>query len=185
MAVLSLAVGMGMIQVSKSHDGWVAFGSGPFLPHAPQEMDRMGFAVAIFRTLGWGSSLADQRCCVTLWYSVPRDSPEFSWERTAGPFELTLFSGRSVSMAGWSMSVERPDGTRNMRIALRMPAYLLIPLLAVPPILTMIRGPIRRARRRKRGLCETCGYDLRGNVTGICSECGSTRPAVTEKCSAS
>ena len=24
-----------------------------------------------------------------------------------------------------------------------------------------------------RGHCQTCGYDLTGNVTGVCSECGS------------
>ena len=24
----------------------------------------------------------------------------------------------------------------------------------------------------KKGLCQKCGYNLTGNVTGICSECG-------------
>ena len=27
-------------------------------------------------------------------------------------------------------------------------------------------------RRKKRGLCPQCGYDLTGNVSGVCSECG-------------
>jgi len=37
-------------------------------------------------------------------------------------------------------------------------------------------GPIwwwRRHRRRKAGLCFECGYDLTGNVSGICPECGT------------
>ncbi len=34
-------------------------------------------------------------------------------------------------------------------------------------------GALRR-RRQKRGLCVNCGYDLTGNVTGVCSECGAT-----------
>ena len=28
------------------------------------------------------------------------------------------------------------------------------------------------AERRKRGLCPSCGYDLTGNVSGVCPECG-------------
>jgi hypothetical protein len=37
-------------------------------------------------------------------------------------------------------------------------------------------GPVRRTQlldhRRHRGLCECCGYDLTGNVSGVCPECG-------------
>jgi hypothetical protein len=31
---------------------------------------------------------------------------------------------------------------------------------------------LRRYRRKKKGLCLTCGYNLTGNVSGICPECG-------------
>ena len=34
-------------------------------------------------------------------------------------------------------------------------------------------GPLRRIRRRARGHCEKCAYDLRGNESGICPECGT------------
>jgi hypothetical protein len=30
----------------------------------------------------------------------------------------------------------------------------------------------RTRRRRDRGLCLACGYNLTGNVSGICPECG-------------
>lgn len=33
----------------------------------------------------------------------------------------------------------------------------------------------RRARRLKMGLCGDCGYDLTGNVSGLCPECGAAR----------
>ena len=37
--------------------------------------------------------------------------------------------------------------------------------------------PFRNRRRRRRllqlGLCPSCGYDLTGNVSGVCPECGS------------
>ncbi len=33
-----------------------------------------------------------------------------------------------------------------------------------------------RDRRRAPGLCITCSYDLRGNESGVCPECGSEAP---------
>lgn len=32
---------------------------------------------------------------------------------------------------------------------------------------------IRRCWRRRRGRCAQCGYDLRGNTSGVCPECGA------------
>lgn len=37
----------------------------------------------------------------------------------------------------------------------------------------IIRGPVRQQWRRSRGLCVECGYNLRGNRSGRCSECGT------------
>jgi hypothetical protein len=45
------------------------------------------------------------------------------------------------------------------------------------PLLTLMRGPIRRRRRQQRGWCIYCGYDLEGNVSGICPECGQPNGA--------
>ena len=53
------------------------------------------------------------------------------------------------------------------------PFWFLISVLAVGPIWSFIRGPLRRHRRRKRYLCIHCGYDLTGNVSGDCPECGA------------
>ena len=35
---------------------------------------------------------------------------------------------------------------------------------------------LRHRLRRKRGLCLKCGYDLTGNESGVCSECGTVTP---------
>lgn len=46
-------------------------------------------------------------------------------------------------------------------------------LLALLAVATPIaQGPIRRWSRRRRGCCLVCGYNLRGNRSGRCPECG-------------
>lgn len=46
-------------------------------------------------------------------------------------------------------------------------------LLATHPTIAFTRGPMLRWRRRRKGWCLKCGYDLTGNVTGACPECGA------------
>jgi hypothetical protein len=62
---------------------------------------------------------------------------------------------------------------------LRVPLPVVGALLGILPALAAYRGPIKRWRRRRRGRCICCGYDLTGNVSGICPECGN--PLVTPK----
>ena len=50
--------------------------------------------------------------------------------------------------------------------------FILCFLFLIYPALAYMRGPLGRHGRRKRGLCLNCGYDLTGNVSGICPECG-------------
>lgn len=57
---------------------------------------------------------------------------------------------------------------------LRFPIAYLLVLFGGYPVLILIRRPLRRRRRLKRGLCVTCGYDLRGSPER-CPECGSKR----------
>jgi len=57
---------------------------------------------------------------------------------------------------------------------LRIPLIVCLPVFAAYPTITLLFGPARlRRRRRKRGLCVKCGYDLKGNVSGVCPECGT------------
>ena len=49
-------------------------------------------------------------------------------------------------------------------------------LLATYPAIAFICGPLRRWRRRRIGHCLDCGYDLTGNESGVCPDCGTGVP---------
>jgi len=55
----------------------------------------------------------------------------------------------------------------------RFPLWAPLLLFSTYPAIALIRGPFRRWRRRRRGLCIRCAYNLHGNVSGVCPECGT------------
>lgn len=62
-------------------------------------------------------------------------------------------------------------GWRYNRIT--VPLWFPLLLFASYPTLAFVRGPLCRWRRRRKGLCLKCGYNLTGNVSGMCPECGT------------
>jgi len=87
-----------------------------------------------------------------------------------GSFVLAALPG-GLAYATWEPSPRYQHMTRPTYV--RWPWVVAVALtLAAYPMIAFVRGPLRRRRRRKRGLCVACGYDLTGNVSGVCSECG-------------
>ena len=72
--------------------------------------------------------------------------------------------------AGVTLDLQ-PTGDEEY-IYLCVPLWMFLVLFAAYPTIAFIRGPLRRYRRRKKGLCLKCGYSLTGNTSGICPECG-------------
>jgi hypothetical protein len=54
------------------------------------------------------------------------------------------------------------------------PVYAGVLILAIVPTLFDIARGFRRSSRRRQGLCLGCAYDLKGNASGVCPECGRT-----------
>jgi hypothetical protein len=52
-----------------------------------------------------------------------------------------------------------------------IPPWLPVTLLALP---TAVFWWQDRPRRERSGHCQDCGYDLTGNVSGRCPECGKS-----------
>ena len=129
----------------------------------------------------------------TAWQSSSKHGHTYS-SRSAG-FRASLYAdvkkkrGPGVlggELAGTSVYLILPGGITTYEISYKTwkpwvwfretPGWTLVPValaLAAYPLVTLNRGPLCRRRRRKRGQCLDCGYDLTGNVTGVCSECGT------------
>jgi len=56
--------------------------------------------------------------------------------------------------------------------AMIVPFWFPSAVIWIYPCTAFLRGPLRRWRRRRKGLCVRCAYNLRGNISGICPECG-------------
>jgi hypothetical protein len=64
------------------------------------------------------------------------------------------------------------------------PVWSVLLLALIYPCIKAIRY-IRRSLRPKPGHCHHCGYNLTGNVSGVCPECGTTsapEPATDAYC---
>lgn len=69
----------------------------------------------------------------------------------------------------WPQKMDYATGMMRIIIPLWIPTLLF----AVPPILC-VASWYRSRLRRKTGHCALCGYDLTGNESGNCPECGAT-----------
>lgn len=58
---------------------------------------------------------------------------------------------------------------KMLAIPLWFPAFLF----GILPAGSVISSLLGRLRRHRCGLCMKCGYNLTGNTTGVCPECGT------------
>jgi len=57
------------------------------------------------------------------------------------------------------------------RVETAVPLFWVVVAFAIFPVVRLGRRLWRR--RERAGYCRVCGYDLRGSVSGVCSECGT------------
>ena len=145
----------------RAHDG----GCILFFAHYPYtDLDRFAGALPSMRRLiqdrssvyrdGYSVYL-NQGYCVHLNY---RPFSPYAPVRPSKPYIYSVIHSDLVPLYVWPFR-------------LWMPFALLLVFPCIYPVYILVWRNTRRWRR-KRGLCESCGYNLTGNVTGICSECG-------------
>ena len=78
---------------------------------------------------------------------------------------------------GWGCSHVQPYGFMprwrpwlfsGMGTGVSIPLWGLLLIVAIPPVVRW-----RRSKKRSAGHCKTCGYDLTGNESQRCPECGT------------
>jgi len=107
-------------------------------------------------------------------------NPEFDplgwrYRRYDGPFNVWLNVDPKPLFAGfggrWDSWDDKEKGEAGRSATLVIPCWSLTALFAFLPIAVTIPA-IRRAIRRPTS-CRSCGYNLAGNVSGVCPECGT------------
>jgi hypothetical protein len=100
---------------------------------------------------------------LVVWYNDPTPRPGSTWGMG---MRMHRFMGVKYVVHA------NPWGYRmvHWRVSLWVAAALLGAYPAAACIWVCLR---RRRRRRRPGCCVMCGYDLTGNVSGRCPECGA------------
>lgn len=109
----------------------------------------------------------------------PRGTPlNAGWEREFAGFGA-MHDWQPSAPAGLALPalpelgrlfVMKPVGWTESSSALWVPYWFLMLVFAILPVRRFYLW-VRTRRRRQRGLCERCGYDLRGSLDK-CPECG-------------
>ncbi len=116
-------------------------------------------------------------------YDLNAVSPNYKVWLSEGFLFVTI--QRDLRPTGWTGYVEHREGAfpgvvygrihaigGQRTLILGVAGWLLAVLFGVYPALVLVRDRVLILRRRRDGLCVKCGYDLTGNVSGRCSECG-------------
>ncbi len=119
---------------------------------------------------------------VTLWYAVLLNTPAVSvWLGDSGVFvqgpgEHSRFCWVDFGLVDVERYIHyfKPLPMIDLDAAggwfVAIPLWLVLLALAGPTVVLW-----RRDRPIPRGHCRSCGYNLTGNVSGVCPECG-TKP---------
>jgi hypothetical protein len=105
--------------------------------------------------------------------SAGYNSPFCKMYRVQGPLNQWQYHSRPAGnrIFAWllgDVSAEWNDYSREATV----PYWMLVTALALRPAAVAARRRRSRLREHLR-LCRSCGYDLTGNVSGVCPECGS------------
>ena len=112
-----------------------------------------------------------------------RSEPEWTEPRTPPPtFIGCSFSGPPPEVPTPAPPLAVIDRTVvagpyvNVTKGATVPFWLVVSAAALVPAARVTGSALGALRRRsvaRRGLCPSCAYDLTGNVSGVCPECGA------------
>jgi len=92
-------------------------------------------------------------------------------EREEDLFEFNLL-GFSIGRRLEDRSLEGISVFWTVHVRWWQVPYWFLALISALMLLPLIRHRLQRRRRRRGGLCLSCGYDMRAS-SGVCPECGA------------
>ena len=87
----------------------------------------------------------------------------------------STMNAKSVTWRYWQGFVYRHDWAtnRDQSWAVGVPVWFAVLVTLVLPLMGAFPA-LRRRRQARSQSCTTCGYNLTGNTSGVCPECGKT-----------
>ncbi len=137
-------------------------------------------AGAVWAVTVWGPQRAWE------WTNTHNIYSKTIWSVNVAGGGIDIHRGRFLG-CGWGLTTERM-GVAGFQYArrfyvrakpqtaersLRVPHWASVLLFSAYPVAALLGSRARLRRRRVRGLCVDCGYDLTGNVSGVCPECST------------
>ena len=98
-----------------------------------------------------------------------------AWSMSEGyltyPHQPSLPLSRRFSGRGWGL-LGFFFGYNTNEIHVTIPLWFPVLVFAALPMV-WVRSARQQRRRRSAGLCPACAYNLTGNTSGVCPECGT------------
>ncbi len=87
-----------------------------------------------------------------------------------GEFQGPLNTSMAAATASLAFGTKQNGPYRETHLV--FPLWVTTTALMIGGITPLLHTPLRQWRRRRNGWCLECGYNLRGNRSGRCPECG-------------
>jgi len=107
---------------------------------------------------------------------------QVSWKGGIAPanpnMTATYYELPGTPITATVATMRHSDGSRVQLWIVRSPIWFpTVIVVASWVAFELVSRRNKRRSRKKRGLCVNCGYDLTGNESGVCPECGTTTAA--------
>ncbi len=115
------------------------------------------------------------------------DPNRFVVSAAAGALRVARMSGSAIGLAQPLMDInfydfydKKPDWSDLVWLPESLGTGIVVIPIWIPFAVTAVPTAFLfyRDRRHPRGHCQGCGYDLKGNVSGRCPECGKETDSV-------